>query len=129
MWTPLALPLPGGEGAGGGARRSRPFAESAPPHHEQARMSPDIRSHAGGMACLLIPLPAGERGWYRVAMTDPDSLAARVAHAMLSTEGTGPAWGVAIEETREGYARIRMSMRADMVNGHRTAHGGMVFAL
>ena len=62
-------------------------------------------------------------------MAHPDSLAARVAAAMLAGEGTGPAWGVEIEEAREGYARIRMLMRADMLNGHGTAHGGMVFAL
>jgi len=56
-------------------------------------------------------------------------MADKVARAMLAAEGTGPAWGVAIEEAREGYARIRMIMRADMLNGHGTAHGGMVFAL
>jgi acyl-CoA thioesterase len=60
---------------------------------------------------------------------DADSLASAVAHAMLAAEGTGPAWGVTIEEAREGYARIRMALRADMLNGHGTAHGGMVFAL
>jgi acyl-CoA thioesterase len=62
-------------------------------------------------------------------MNDPDTLASAVAHAMLAAEGTGSAWGVTIEEAREGYARIRMVMRADMLNGHGTAHGGMVFAL
>jgi acyl-CoA thioesterase len=60
---------------------------------------------------------------------DANALADKVAGAMLAAEGTGPAWGVAIEEAREGYARIRMVMRADMLNGHGTAHGGMVFAL
>ena len=58
-----------------------------------------------------------------------DELAARVASAMLAQEGTGPAWGIEIEEAREGYARIRMRVRADMLNGHRTAHGGIIFAL
>ena len=53
----------------------------------------------------------------------------KVAHAMLAAEGTGPAWGVEIDEAREGYARIRMALRGDMLNGHGTAHGGMVFAL
>lgn len=62
-------------------------------------------------------------------MADPDSLADKVARAMLAAEGTGPAWGIAIEEAREGYARIRMALRADMLNGHGTAHGGIVFAL
>ena len=53
----------------------------------------------------------------------------KVARAMLAAEGTGPAWGVEIEEAREGYARIRMRLRPEMLNGHGTAHGGMVFAL
>jgi acyl-CoA thioesterase len=58
-----------------------------------------------------------------------DETADKVARAMLAAEGTGPAWGIEIEEAREGYARIRMTLRADMLNGHRIAHGGMVFAL
>src|SRR6188474_1974756 len=58
-----------------------------------------------------------------------DTLAAEVARNMLAAEGTGPAWGVEIEEAREGYARIRMALRPDMLNGHGIAHGGMIFAL
>ncbi|HKX92839.1 MAG TPA: hydroxyphenylacetyl-CoA thioesterase PaaI [Sphingomicrobium sp.] len=59
----------------------------------------------------------------------PDELASWVAHGMLAAEGTGPAWGIAIEEARAGYARLAMTVRADMLNGHRIVHGGMVFAL
>jgi len=62
-------------------------------------------------------------------MTSADATARRVAEHLLSQEGTGAAWGVAIEEVREGYARIAMTVRADMLNGHRIAHGGMIFAL
>ena len=62
-------------------------------------------------------------------MHDADRLADQVARAMLAAEGAGPAWGVEIEEAREGYARVRMTVRADMLNGHGTAHGGMIFAL
>ena len=62
-------------------------------------------------------------------MADPDELAARVAAAMLAAEGTGPAWALAIEEARAGYARVAMTLRADMLNGHGTAHGGIVFAV
>src|SRR4051812_22000889 len=58
-----------------------------------------------------------------------NEIADKVARAMLAAEGTGPAWGVEIEEARDGYARIRMRVRADMLNGHGTAHGGMIFAL
>jgi len=60
---------------------------------------------------------------------DANELAAKVAHAMLAAEGTGPAWGISIDEARAGYARISMQLRDDMLNGHRIAHGGIVFAL
>jgi acyl-CoA thioesterase len=60
---------------------------------------------------------------------NPDELASRVAHSMFAAEGTGPAWGIVVEEARAGYARVSMQVRADMLNGHRTVHGGMVFAL
>jgi acyl-CoA thioesterase len=60
---------------------------------------------------------------------DANELASRVAHGMLADEGTGPAWGIAIEEARAGYARLSMTIRADMLNGHRIVHGGMVFSL
>ena len=60
---------------------------------------------------------------------DADALARRIADTMLSNEGTGPAWDLVIEEVREGYARVRMKLRADMANGHGIAHGGMIFSL
>jgi acyl-CoA thioesterase len=60
---------------------------------------------------------------------DANLLAEKVAHGMLAAEGTGPAWGIRIEEARAGYARLSMLVRADMLNGHRIVHGGMVFAL
>ena len=60
---------------------------------------------------------------------DADDLAGRVAQSMLAAEGTGPAWGFAIKEARAGYARLSMEVRPDMLNGHGTVHGGMIFAL
>ena len=60
---------------------------------------------------------------------DANDLAAKVAHAMLAAEGTGPAWGIVIEEARAGYARLSMTLTDAMLNGHRIAHGGMIFAL
>jgi len=62
-------------------------------------------------------------------MNEADALARRVADAMLAREGTGPAWGLVIEDAREGYALVRMKVRADMLNAHAIAHGGMIFAL
>jgi acyl-CoA thioesterase len=62
-------------------------------------------------------------------MNDPDALARRVAEAMLERESAAPALGIVIEDAREGYARLRMQVRADMLNAHAMAHGGMIFAL
>ncbi len=58
-----------------------------------------------------------------------EDIASRVAHGMLAREGTGLVWGVEIEDAREGYARIRMRLKPEMLNGHGMAHGGMIFAL
>jgi acyl-CoA thioesterase len=62
-------------------------------------------------------------------MKEADNLARRVTEALLAREGTGPAWGIVIDDAREGYALIRMTLRDDMLNGHRSGHGGMIFAL
>ena len=58
-----------------------------------------------------------------------DELADLVAREMLAAEGTGPAWGIRIEEARHRYARVSMVVRPDMLNGHGIAHGGLIFAL
>src|ERR1700743_529749 len=58
-----------------------------------------------------------------------DALAEAVARHMFAAEGTGAAWGLRIDEVREDYARVSMVVRADMLNGHGFAHGGMIFAL
>jgi acyl-CoA thioesterase len=64
-----------------------------------------------------------------MSASEADALARRVADTMLSKEGTGPSWGLVIEEAREGYARVRMMLRPDMANGHGIVHGGMIFSL
>ena len=62
-------------------------------------------------------------------MNEADALARRVAEAMLANEGTGAAWDIVLEDARLGYARIRMLLRRDMMNGHGAVHGGITFAL
>jgi acyl-CoA thioesterase len=64
-----------------------------------------------------------------MSASEANDLARRVADTMLSKEGTGPSWGLVIEDAREGYARVRMLLRADMANGHGIVHGGMIFSL
>jgi len=62
-------------------------------------------------------------------MSEADILARRVADHLAGREGTAAAFGVAIEEVREGYARVAMIVRRAMLNGHGVAHGGMIFML
>jgi acyl-CoA thioesterase len=62
-------------------------------------------------------------------MSKADKLAQDIARKMLSEEGTGPAWGVQYEDGGVGWARISFIVKDDMLNGHGTIHGGMLFAL
>jgi acyl-CoA thioesterase len=61
--------------------------------------------------------------------TPEEQLAAEVGEAMYARDAASQALGMALEEVRPGSARLRMTVRADMVNGHGTCHGGLVFAL
>ena len=58
-----------------------------------------------------------------------ERLAAAVGEAMYARDAASQALGMTIEEVGPGYARVRMAVRADMLNGHGTCHGGIVFAL
>lgn len=37
--------------------------------------------------------------------------------------------GIEVREVREGYSRIRMTLRSDMLNGFGIIHGGIAFSL
>lgn len=54
--------------------------------------------------------------------------AARVA-AMLDADAASRALGIELLQVSEGRARVRMTVRADMLQGHGTCHGGIVVAL
>jgi acyl-CoA thioesterase len=62
-------------------------------------------------------------------VTTAEETAAAVGEAMYARDRASQALGMALEEVRPGYARLRMSVRADMLNGHGICHGGIVFAL
>ena len=49
--------------------------------------------------------------------------------AMLAADRASAALGIEVVEHGPGWARARMTVRPDMVNGHDLAHGGLVFAL
>lgn len=58
-----------------------------------------------------------------------DALARRVAESMFAADAASRALGMKIEEMREGYARLVMTVRPDMLNGLGSCHGGMMFSL
>jgi acyl-CoA thioesterase len=49
--------------------------------------------------------------------------------AMMAADHASAALGIEVVGYGDGWARARMSIRADMVNGHDIAHGGLVFTL
>jgi acyl-CoA thioesterase len=63
----------------------------------------------------------------------PEPEAQRVAEAsaqaLFAGDDASRALGVGIEEVGPGFARLRMTVRANMINGHGMCHGGIVFAL
>jgi acyl-CoA thioesterase len=61
--------------------------------------------------------------------SEQERLAAAVGEAMYARDTASQALGMTIDEVGPGYARVRMTVRADMLNGHGTCHGGLVFAL
>jgi acyl-CoA thioesterase len=64
-------------------------------------------------------------------MSDDDRsrvLAERVGRAMLAQDEASRALGMALEEIAPDRARMRMTVRDDMINGHDLCHGGLIFA-
>jgi len=59
----------------------------------------------------------------------PDELARAAAQAMYEADGCTRALGMELLEVRAGYARLRMAVRPEFLNGHLTCHGGMIFSL
>ena len=60
---------------------------------------------------------------------DPRQLAEAVRSAMYARDHTAKALGITVEEIGPGFARCRMAVRQDMVNGHDICHGGLTFTL
>lgn len=59
----------------------------------------------------------------------PDELARATAAAMYENDACSRALGLELLEVRAGYARLRMKVRDDFLNGHRICHGGLIFTL
>jgi acyl-CoA thioesterase len=62
-------------------------------------------------------------------MPDPQTLAAAVGDGMYARDRAAQALGIMVDSIGPGGAVCRMSVRDDMVQGHATCHGGIVFTL
>lgn len=60
---------------------------------------------------------------------DAGALARQCAEVMWADDAASRGLGMALEGVATGTARVSMSVRAEMTNGHGTAHGGFIFAL
>jgi acyl-CoA thioesterase len=61
--------------------------------------------------------------------TEAQSLAERVAAEMFARDRASQAMGMRISKVGPGRAELTMTVRADMLNGHATCHGGFIFTL
>ena len=61
--------------------------------------------------------------------TGPLAIAQEVARLMWAEDRASQALGMQLLEVRPGYARISMTVRRDMTNGHGMCHGGFMFLL
>lgn len=62
-------------------------------------------------------------------MADPRVLAEAVGAAMYARDPASRLLGMTLDAIAPGQARMSMRVRADMLNGHATCHGGFIFAL
>jgi acyl-CoA thioesterase len=60
---------------------------------------------------------------------DPQALAELAGKTMFERDLASRALGILLAEIRPGYARMTMPVRAEMLNGHQTCHGGYIFML
>jgi acyl-CoA thioesterase len=60
---------------------------------------------------------------------DPDALAQAVGRAMYAADIASQSLGMRLDAVGPGWATLTMRIRADMLNGHKTCHGGLIFSL
>jgi acyl-CoA thioesterase len=61
--------------------------------------------------------------------TAAQKIADEVGRQMYARDHAAQALGIKLLEIRPGFARMQMSVRPEMLNGHAICHGGLVFTL
>lgn len=60
---------------------------------------------------------------------DKDNLARQVVDYMMHSDLFSQWLGIEIIEIKEGYSKIKMKLRKEMINGLGLIHGGIAFSL
>ncbi|MCY4154292.1 MAG: hydroxyphenylacetyl-CoA thioesterase PaaI, partial [Gammaproteobacteria bacterium] len=58
-----------------------------------------------------------------------DELARACVAAMYARDVASQTIGITVTEVREGFARLNLTIKPDMLNGHGICHGGYIFTL
>ena len=61
--------------------------------------------------------------------SDAQALAELAGKTMYERDRASQTLGMTLDAIRPGFARMRMRVREDMLNGHGTCHGGYIFML
>lgn len=64
-----------------------------------------------------------------VAPVDPAMIAERVGTELMGRDKVGQSLGIDLLDIGPGHARMAMTVREDMINGHAICHGAYLFAL
>jgi acyl-CoA thioesterase len=62
-------------------------------------------------------------------LADDQATADAVREQMYSRDRAAQALGITVDAIAPGAATCRMTVRPDMLNGHATCHGGLIFTL
>lgn len=65
----------------------------------------------------------------KISDADAQALAESVAAGMFARDPASQGLGMTINAVGLGYASMSMTIRADMLNGHQSCHGGFIFTL
>ena len=62
-------------------------------------------------------------------LNDKDKLAAQVVDHMLKHDLFSQWLGIEVLDIKEGYSKLKMTVRKEMINGFGIVHGGIAFSL
>lgn len=117
---------PGARGRGVARRGRRVAPPSAHDYHFRGHDEPEPSGSWDEIRAPQKPLVG-----MKTSAPEPESQRAAElsAQALFAGDRASKNLGIGIEEVGPGFARLRMMVREDMVNGHGMCHGGIVFAL